>query len=162
MFLINLTLLFVTIILLCVLLRFLSKTSLIHSLKNTWRSLEDKCYVHQFYKVPKFNDNIQENQLYRKVYTYLNSLPCVEDSDFANLFSSSKSAEIYLILDENQTIVDRFLGARVHWRVEHSEKRNGVKSLVLKIRKNDKRRILVPYCSIFTKCMMRLSRIEKK
>ncbi|KAL0400563.1 UNVERIFIED_CONTAM: AAA-ATPase [Sesamum latifolium] len=145
MFLVNLTLLFVTIILLCVVLRFLSKTSLIHSLKSTWRSLEDKCYVHQFYKVPKFNDNMQENQLYRKVYTYLNSLPCVEDSDFANLFSSSKSAEINLILDDNQTIVDKFLGARVHWRIENSEKKNGVKSLVLKIRKNDKRRILVPY-----------------
>ncbi|KAL0304451.1 UNVERIFIED_CONTAM: AAA-ATPase [Sesamum radiatum] len=145
MFLVNLTLLFVTIILLCVVLRFLSKTRLIHSLKNRWRSLEDKCYVHQFYRVPKFNDNMQENQLYRKVYAYLNSLPCVEDSDFANLFSSSKSAEINLILDENQTIVDKFLGARVHWRIENSEKKNGVKSLVLKIRKNDKRRILVPY-----------------
>ncbi|KAK4431292.1 AAA-ATPase [Sesamum alatum] len=147
MFLVNLTLLFFTIILLCVVLRFLSKTSLIYSLKNRWRFLEDKCYVHQFYKVPKFNDNMQENQLYRKVYTYLNALPCVEDSDFTNLFSSSKSAEINLILDENQTIVDKFLGARVHWRIENrnSDDQNDIKSLVLKIRKIDKRRILVPY-----------------
>ncbi|KAI3457964.1 hypothetical protein Pfo_014627 [Paulownia fortunei] len=144
MFLVNLTLLLFSIILLCVVLIFLSKTRLVHSLKKLWRFLEDKCYVYQFYKVPKFNDNMQENQLYRKVYTYLNSLPCVEDSDFANLFSSSKSTEINLILDEYQTIVDKFLGARVHWRMENCEK-NGVKSLVLKIKKNDKRRIMVPY-----------------
>ncbi|KAL3838042.1 hypothetical protein ACJIZ3_022633 [Penstemon smallii] len=117
---------------------------LIHSLKKLWRFIKDNFYVYQFYKVPKFNDNMQENQLYRKVYAYLNSLPCIEDSDFANLFSSSKSTEINLILDENQTIVDKFLGARVQWKIENCEKK-GVKSLIMKIRKNDKRRILVPY-----------------
>ncbi|KAK4489765.1 hypothetical protein RD792_000402 [Penstemon davidsonii] len=87
---------------------------------------------------------MQENQLYRKVYAYLNSLPCIEDSDFANLFSTSKSTEINLILDENQTVVDKFLGARVEWKIENCENES-VKSLILKIRKNDKRRILVPY-----------------
>ncbi|KAI3473836.1 hypothetical protein Pfo_027993 [Paulownia fortunei] len=144
MFLANLTLLLFSIILLAIVFRFLSKTSLIHSLKKSWRFLEEKCYVYQFYRVPKFNDNMQENQLYRKVYAYLNSLPCVEDSDFANLFSSSKSTEINLILDENQTVIDQFLGARVYWKIENCDK-NASKSLVLKIRKNDKRRILVPY-----------------
>ncbi|KAG8381097.1 hypothetical protein BUALT_Bualt06G0086800 [Buddleja alternifolia] len=88
---------------------------------------------------------MQENQLYRKVYAYLNSLPFVEDSDFANLFSGSKSTEINLILDDDQTIVDKFLGARVHWTIEKHDNKNGLKSLVLKIRKNHKRRILVPY-----------------
>ncbi|PIN16549.1 AAA+-type ATPase [Handroanthus impetiginosus] len=144
MFLLNLTLVVFSKIFLCVVLRFLSRTSLIYSVKKLWRLLEDKCYVYQFYKVSKFNENMQENQLYRKVCTYLNSLPCVEDSDFVNLFSSSKSSEISLILDENQTIVDKFLGARVHWRFESCEN-NVVKSLILKIRKNEKRRILVPY-----------------
>ncbi|PIN21404.1 AAA+-type ATPase [Handroanthus impetiginosus] len=139
-----LAILFISIILLGLVFRFLAKTSLIHSLKKSWRLLEEKCYVYQFYRVPKFNDNMQENQLYRKVYTYLNSLPSVEDSDFANLFSTSNSAEINLILDENQTITDQFLGARVYWKFENNEN-NGAKSLVLKIRKNDKRRILVPY-----------------
>ncbi|KAK4403694.1 AAA-ATPase [Sesamum angolense] len=144
MFLANLALLVFSIFFLIVLFRFLAKTSLIYFLKKGWRFLEEKCYVYQFYRVPKFNDNMQENQLYRKVYTYLNSLPCVEDSDFANLFSGSKSTEINLILDENQTIADHFLGARVCWKIENCEE-NGVKSFVLKIRKNDKRRVLVPY-----------------
>ncbi|KAL0358851.1 UNVERIFIED_CONTAM: AAA-ATPase [Sesamum angustifolium] len=161
MFLANLALLVFSIVFLIVLFRFLAKTSLIYFLKKGWRFLEEKCYVYQFYRVPKFNDNMQENQLYRKVYTYLNSLPCVEDSDFANLFSGSKSTEINLILDENQTIADHFLGARVCWKIENCEE-NGVKSFVLKIRKNDKRRILVPICSIFIKPLTRLSRRGKR
>ncbi|KAL6581570.1 hypothetical protein OROMI_007493 [Orobanche minor] len=144
MFLANLTLMLFSIIFLIIALRFLSRTSLIHSLKKTWRFLEEKSHVHQFYRVPKFNDNMQENQLYREVYAYLNSLPCLEDSDFANLFSSSKSTEINLVLDENQTIADQFIGARVYWKIENREK-DGAKSLVMRIRKNDKRRILVPY-----------------
>ncbi|KAK4366016.1 hypothetical protein RND71_013896 [Anisodus tanguticus] len=87
---------------------------------------------------------MQENQLYRKIITYLNSLPCVEDSDFTNLFSGSKSNEINLILDANQKIVDNFLSARVTWINEKDEK-TGLKLFVLKIRRNDKRRILRPY-----------------
>ncbi|XP_073292874.1 AAA-ATPase At2g46620-like [Primulina huaijiensis] len=144
MLLANLGILLISIILLGVGLRFLFKTSLIYALKKLWRILEDRCYVYQFYRVPKFNENMQENQLYRKVYTYLNSLPAVEDSDYANLFSSSKSTEISVILDDNQTITDNFLGARVYWKVGNSEK-GGLKSLDLKMRRNDKRRILVPY-----------------
>lgn len=144
MILVNLTLLLFSIVLIYGVLIFLSKSSLIHHLKKLWRYLEDKCYVYQFYKVPKFNHDMQENQLYRKVYTYLNSLPCVEDSDFANLFSGSKSTEINLILDENQTVVDKFIGARVYWMIGDGGN-DAVKSLALKIRRNDKRRILVPY-----------------
>lgn len=144
MILTNLAMLLFSIIFFVIVFRILSRTSLIHSIKKLWRFLEEKCYVYQFYRVPKFNDNMQENQLYRKVHTYLNSLPSVEDSDFANLFSGSKSTEINLILDENQIIIDQFLGARVFWRIEICEI-NGEKSLVLKVRKNDKRRILVPY-----------------
>ncbi|KAL7108197.1 hypothetical protein ACP275_06G099800 [Erythranthe tilingii] len=147
MFLANLSLLIFSVVFLVVVFRILSKTSLIYSLKKSWRLVEEKCYVYQFYRVPKFNDNMQENQLYRKVYAYLNSLPCVEDSDFANLFSGTKSTEINLILDENQTLADQFLGARVYWKIENcrNDGGGGEKSLVLKIRKNDKRRILVPY-----------------
>lgn len=144
MFLANLFLLIFSIIFLIIAFRFLSKTSLIHSLKTSWRFLEEKCYVYQFYRVPKFNENMQENQLYRKVYAYLNSLQCVEDSDFVNLFSGSKSTEINLVLDDNKTITDQFLGARVYWKIENCDD-NGAKSLVLRIRKNDKRRILVAY-----------------
>ncbi|GFP93681.1 probable mitochondrial chaperone bcs1 [Phtheirospermum japonicum] len=144
MFLANVTLLIFPVIILIITLKLLSRTSLIQSLKKIWRFLEEKCYVYQFYRVPKFNDNMQENQLYRKVYAYLNSLPGVEDSDFANLLSSSKSTEINLVLDENQTIADQFLGARVYWKIENRDE-SAAKSLVMRIRKNDKRRILVPY-----------------
>ncbi|MCD7459255.1 hypothetical protein HAX54_040455 [Datura stramonium] len=133
-----------TIIPLCFLLKFVSKTSLLHILKKWLRLLEDKCYVYQFYKVPQFNHNMQENQLYRKINTYLNSLPFVEDSAFTNLFSGSKTNEINLVLDTNQKIVDNFLSARVSWINEKDEK-TGLKSFVLKVRKNDKRRILRPY-----------------
>ncbi|KAA8533564.1 hypothetical protein F0562_031002 [Nyssa sinensis] len=87
---------------------------------------------------------MQENQLYRKVCTYLNSLPFVEDSDYANLFSGNKSNEINVVLDSNQVVIDTFLSARVYWTTEKCEP-NGSIAKVLKIRSNDKRRILRPY-----------------
>ncbi|PHU14453.1 hypothetical protein BC332_15658 [Capsicum chinense] len=128
---------------LCFLVKFLSKTSLLHIIKKWLRLLEDKCYVYQFYKVPQFNHNMQENQLYRKISTYLNSLPCVENSDFTNLLSGNKPSDINLVLDTNQKIADDFLGARIFWINEKDE--NGLKSFVLKIRRTDKRRSLRPY-----------------
>ncbi|KAM7504906.1 hypothetical protein LguiB_003810 [Lonicera macranthoides] len=127
-----------------VFLRFLSKTSLLYVVKKWWITLEDSCHVYQSYKVPQFNQHMQENQLYRKVFTYLNSLPCVEDSDFANLFSAKKSTDITLLLDSNQTLVDTFLSARVYWTNQKCEV-NDSTTLLLKIRRNDKRRILRPY-----------------
>lgn len=87
---------------------------------------------------------MQENQLYKRVLTYLNSLPSVEDSDYANLYSGAKSNDIVLALDDNQTLIDTFLSARVHWKNEKSD-RDGSRALILKIRKKDKRRILRPY-----------------
>ncbi|KAL7003652.1 hypothetical protein U1Q18_004801 [Sarracenia purpurea var. burkii] len=105
----------------CLVLRFLFKTSVLHIIKKWWRLFGDRFHVHQFYKVPQFNKHMQENQLYRQVLTYLNSLPSVEDSDFANLFSGCKSNEITLALDPNQTIVDTFLSARVSWTNEKCE-----------------------------------------
>lgn len=98
-------------------LKILLKTSVLQIVKKWWRFLEDGCYVYQFYRVPQFNHNMQENQLYRKVSTYLNSLPCVEDSDFTNLISGDKSNEISLVLDANQMVVDKFLGARVFFSI---------------------------------------------
>ncbi|WMV34057.1 hypothetical protein MTR67_027442 [Solanum verrucosum] len=129
---------------LCLLVKFVSKTSVLHILKKWLRLLQDKFYVYQFYKVPQFNHNMQENQLYRKISTYLNSLPCVEDSDFTNLFSGSKSNDINLVLNADQKIVDNFLGARISWINEKDEK-TGARSFVLKIRRNDKRQILRAY-----------------
>ncbi|XVE58307.1 hypothetical protein DITRI_Ditri04bG0159800 [Diplodiscus trichospermus] len=133
-----------TILGLFLILRFLSKTSLLHILLKLFRSFQDCFYVYQSYRVPQFNDLSQENELYGKVSTYLNSLPSLEDSDFTNLFTGSKSNDIVLHLDTNQTIGDTFLGARVSWTIEKSEK-NGRRMFVLRLRKNDKRRILRPY-----------------
>ncbi|XVF10139.1 hypothetical protein REPUB_Repub07fG0157000 [Reevesia pubescens] len=141
---VNMILILFAILGLFLILRFLSKTSLLHIfLKLLW-SLEDWFHVYQSYRVPQFNDLFQVNELYRKVSTYLNSLPSLEDSDFTNLFTGSKCNDIVLHLDPNQTIRDTFLGARVTWTTEKSEK-NGRRMFVLRLRKNDKRRILRPY-----------------
>ncbi|CAN6830178.1 unnamed protein product [Brassica oleracea] len=121
----------------------LFKTGLIHMVKKWRRKIVDLFHVNQHYKVPEFN-GIQENHLYRKVYTYLNSLSSIEDSDFTNLFTGKKSNEIVLRLDRNQVVGDEFLGARVCWTNGEDEE-DGAKSFVLKIRKADKRRILGPY-----------------
>ncbi|KAG9133975.1 hypothetical protein Leryth_004678 [Lithospermum erythrorhizon] len=119
-------------------------------MKKWYQCLEDKCYVHQYYKVPKFNPNMQENQLYRKIQIYLNSLPCVEDSNFTNLFSGDESNEINLVLDSNHYIIDHFLSAKLCWIHENGDNsklgsHNNNDYLVLKIRKNEKRRVLKPY-----------------
>ncbi|KAF2299375.1 hypothetical protein GH714_031766 [Hevea brasiliensis] len=126
------------------LLRFLSGTSVLQILVRCWRSFEDHFHVYQFYKVPQYNEHFQENRLYRKISTYLISLPAMEDSDFTNLFSGPKSNDIILHLDANQVIEDNFLSARVWWSNEKSET-NGKRTFLLKLRKKDKRRILRPY-----------------
>ncbi|KAL1212141.1 AAA-ATPase [Cardamine amara subsp. amara] len=121
----------------------LFKTGLIHMVKKWWKKIIDWFHVYQFYKVPEFNDNIQENQLYRRVYTYLNSLSSIENSDFTNLFTGKKPTEIILRLDRNQIITDEFLSAKFCWI--NGEDDEGARNFVLKIRKADKRRILSPY-----------------
>ncbi|XP_052187518.1 AAA-ATPase At2g46620-like [Diospyros lotus] len=125
-------------------LRFLYKSSLLYVLSKWWRWFQDACHVYQFYKVPQFNEHMQENQLYRKVSAYLNSLASVEDSDFANLMSGNKSKEINVGLDPDRPVSDTFLGARVVWRNEKSEM-DGSRALVLKVRRTDRGRILRPY-----------------
>ncbi|KAF8379773.1 hypothetical protein HHK36_029222 [Tetracentron sinense] len=123
----------------------LSGTALLYLLKKWRRSIEDWCHVYQFYKVPEYNESFQENQLYRKVSTYVSSLASIEDSDFANLLSGKKSNDIVLHLDSNQTVHDTFLGARVSWKNEAKSEGNNCRTFVLQIRKKDKRRILRPY-----------------
>ncbi|XP_042511930.1 AAA-ATPase At2g46620 [Macadamia integrifolia] len=130
-----------------VLLRvFLRGTTLLFLLKKWWRSIDDRFHVYQFYKVPEYNQSFQENQLYRKVSTYLSSLASIEDSDFANLFAGKKTNDIVLHLDPNQTVHDIFLGARVSWKNEtRNDGTNISRTFILKIKKRDKRRILRPY-----------------
>jgi chaperone BCS1 len=116
----------------------LFKTGLIYIGKKLWRSIQDCFHVYQSFKVLEFNDGLQENNLYRKVSMYLNSLTSIEDSDFTNLFTGKNTNNIVLGLDPNQIIEDEYLGAKVYW-----VNNNGC--FVLKIRKADKRRILRPY-----------------
>ncbi|GMI73659.1 hypothetical protein like AT2G46620 [Hibiscus trionum] len=131
-------LLFITMIVLFLFRVVLIKTGLIYVVKKKWRFVEDCFHVYQFFKVPKFSESMQRNQLYHKVWVYLNSLTSVEDSDFTNLFTGKKPNEIVLRLDPNQIIEDDFLGAKIFWINEDD-------NLVLKIRKADKRRVLRPY-----------------
>ncbi|XP_075671281.1 AAA-ATPase At2g46620 [Castanea sativa] len=116
----------------------LFKTGLIYTVKKRWRCIENIIHVQQVLKVPEFNESMQENQLYRKVSLYLNSLSTLEDSDFTNLVTGKKPNDIVLCLDPNQTIDDNFLGAKVTWT-------NSKNCFVLSLRKADKRRILRPY-----------------
>lgn len=121
--------------------RVLSRTSVGHFLQNKWRFLEECFHGHQLYKIPRFNQQMQENQVYRKVFVYLNSLPSAEDSDFVNLLSgNSKPNEINLVIDaaHDQMFSDTYLGSRILWKFEKD-------CLVLKMRKKEKRRILSSY-----------------
>ncbi|XP_041000741.1 AAA-ATPase At2g46620-like isoform X2 [Juglans microcarpa x Juglans regia] len=123
----------------------LFKTGLIYVVKKWWRWIEDCFHVHQFLKVPEFNESMQENQLYRRVSLYLNSLSSLEDSDFTNLVTGKKPNDIVLCLDPNQTVEDNFLDAVLTWTNADKTLRNNCRSFLLKVRKADKRRILRPY-----------------
>ncbi|KAL4574736.1 hypothetical protein LXL04_021572 [Taraxacum kok-saghyz] len=119
--------------------RVLSRTSIGHFLQNRWRFMEECFHAHQFFRIPKFNQHMQENQLYHKVVSYLNSLPSAADSDFVNLFSgNNKANEITLEINADQVFPDVFLGSRVYWKLEND-------CFVLKIRRKEKRRILSTY-----------------
>ncbi|XP_059634419.1 AAA-ATPase At2g46620 [Cornus florida] len=125
----------------------LYRSALIYVFKKWSRWIEDRVHVHQFFKVPELNENNQANQFYRKVFTYVNSLASIEDSDFTNLFSGKKSNDIVLCLDDNQTVRDTFLGARVSWtnQVLKDEAKSCRRTFVLKIKRKDKKRILRSY-----------------
>ncbi|KAI8024229.1 Importin subunit alpha-4 [Camellia lanceoleosa] len=77
--------------------------------------VEDDCFRSEAIgKARRINELMQENQLYRRVFAYLNSLSSIEDTDFANLFAGNKSNEINLFIDPNEIVVDIFLSARVY------------------------------------------------
>ncbi|KAK3228411.1 hypothetical protein Dsin_000292 [Dipteronia sinensis] len=132
-----------TIITLLFVFRFLSKTSLLDILFDSFRSLVDRLHVYQSFKVSHRNENFQENILYRKVSIYLNSLQSLEDAQFTNLFTGcSKPKEILISLDDQHVINDTFLGSRVSWKKDYNSQK---KVFVLTLKKKDKRRILRPY-----------------
>ncbi|KAK9063134.1 hypothetical protein SSX86_017004 [Deinandra increscens subsp. villosa] len=119
--------------------RVLSRTSVGYFLQNRWRFIEECFHTHQFYKIPKFNQHMQENQLFHKIVKYLNSLPSAGDLDFVNLFSGNNNPnEITLVINGDQMFPDVFLGSRVYWKLDSD-------CFVLKMRRKEKRRILSSY-----------------
>lgn len=129
-------------------LRFITKTSLVYMVVKGFQAITDYFHVYQYYRIPQFDENLQQNQLYLRVHTYLHSLPSLEDSNFANIFCGAKPSDIFLRLDCNETVHDSFLGAKLRWKIEmHRDhhRQNGQFSLVLKLRKDDKRRIFRQY-----------------
>lgn len=124
---------------------FLHRTALIHVVRK-WSDWVDH---HQYLKVPELNDSTQqENQFYRRVSLYVNSLPSLQDSDFTNILSGEKPNDIVLSPDDGQVIVDNFLGARLSWvnRIERDGQNDIVsRTFVLRIKRKDKQRILRPY-----------------
>ncbi|XP_027334632.1 AAA-ATPase At2g46620-like [Abrus precatorius] len=121
-------------------IRFFRKTSALHILNQWFLSLENRLHLHQSFKIPLYNHHFQENQLYHKILTYLDSLPSVQDSDFTNLFSGPNPSDIFLHLDPNHTVHDTFLGAKLSWTNDAT-----AATLLLKIKKKDKRRIFRQY-----------------
>ncbi|KZV21914.1 hypothetical protein F511_05604 [Dorcoceras hygrometricum] len=128
---------------------FLHRTGLIYAVRNFVDWVDEGLHVHLQLKVPEFTDSsYQENQFFRRVLLYVNSLASLEDSDFTNLIAGKKPNDIVLSIDDDQVIHDLFLGSRVSWhyRVKRDcENQVVARSFVLKIKKKDKRWILKPY-----------------
>ncbi|KAE9598049.1 hypothetical protein Lal_00004054 [Lupinus albus] len=142
MLLYKLIFLIILILFLLFLLRiFLFKTGLIYTVNKLWRITLDWCHVYQFLTIPELqNETFHHNPLYTKVSLYLHTLSSIEDSDFTNLVTGNNQNDIVLTLNPNQIIEDHFLGATVFWFNDSNPR-----AFVLKIRKEDKRRILRPY-----------------
>lgn len=150
MFVVNLFLICSSIIWLIFLVRlFLHRTALIYVARKWAEWVDDRLHVHQHFKVTQLNDSTQqENQLYRRVSLYVDSLASLQDSDFVNLVSGRKHNDIVVSPDDNQVIHDTFLGARVSWvnKIDRDDKNQVVaRSFVLRIKKKDKRRVLKLY-----------------
>ncbi|KAJ3682141.1 hypothetical protein LUZ60_014714 [Juncus effusus] len=119
-----------------------SYKSLLHLLSWGWRKAGELAQVYQYFDVPRFNSSSQENPLYRKAVIYVSSLPSLEASDSSSLFSSaSRSNDFTLQLGPGQSAQDSFQGARLRWTRPSS----GQGRLVLRVRRQDRVRVLRPY-----------------
>ncbi|XP_020585622.1 AAA-ATPase At2g46620-like [Phalaenopsis equestris] len=119
----------------------LSFKSLIHLLNRFQQWFEDRTQSYQTFKIPLYNnDGLQQNPLHRKAAAYTATLSAVEDSDVTNLFSSNlRSNEFSARLAPGQTVQDSFLNARLSWTS------NADGDLVLRLRRQDRYRVLRPY-----------------
>ncbi|EPS72484.1 hypothetical protein M569_02272 [Genlisea aurea] len=128
---------------------FLHRTALIFVVKKWSEGVLNAVHVYQHLRVPELDGLTQrENHFYRRVSLYVNSLPSLEDSDYANLISGKRANDIILSPEGGQPIGDVFLSARLSWvnRIERDDRNRVVsRSFELRIRKKDKRRVLQPY-----------------
>uniref|UniRef100_A0A0C9S860 TSA: Wollemia nobilis Ref_Wollemi_Transcript_12340_1787 transcribed RNA sequence n=1 Tax=Wollemia nobilis TaxID=56998 RepID=A0A0C9S860_9CONI len=109
-----------------------------------WDSWQGRWDCYAFLRVPEYygSDGSQENGLFNKIKTYVSTLGGTVDTHYANLYTAKNSNDIYVALDPGESVADSFLGARVWWTLEVSEKAKG---FVLKIHKKDKVGVLKPY-----------------
>ncbi|XP_078439943.1 P-loop containing nucleoside triphosphate hydrolases superfamily protein [Wolffia australiana] len=84
-------------------------------LPRLWRSIKNNFQSYHHYKIPRYDENLQENPLFRRSSAYISSLTSLEDSDYANIFSSASKKKIWFQIDLGRTVRDSFLGAPILW-----------------------------------------------
>ncbi|KAJ4777359.1 P-loop containing nucleoside triphosphate hydrolases superfamily protein [Rhynchospora pubera] len=114
-----------------------------HDLLHCIRQLMSDCLQeYQYFTIPRYHSNSQENLLFCKVADYIASLSNLEESDTASIFSGGCSTnEFYLQPGPGETVHDSFLGAQVTW----TKPSDGHDRFVLRIKSEDRVRILRPY-----------------
>ncbi|KAG6522344.1 AAA-ATPase At2g46620-like [Zingiber officinale] len=124
----------------------LSLKSLLFWLGRWWRWAEQRTQAYQSFEIPRYGEKGQENPLYRRVATYVAALPTLEDSAAVTLFSSGrKPNDFFLLLGPGHSAVDSFLGARVAWTNAPAAASGGAPRFVLRLRRQDRTRVLRPY-----------------
>lgn len=102
----------------------LFKTGLIYMVKKWWKTVVDVFHVYQSYKVPEFNNNMQENHLYMKVYAYLNSLSSMRiqiSPTSSREKNQTRSSSAYI---RTRSLETSFLQCRsgLMWCLKHTKK----------------------------------------
>jgi mitochondrial chaperone BCS1 len=118
---------------------------LLHCIDWCWQLAGEHLKTYQYFTVPQYNPNCQENALYRKVATYITSLPTLEDSDSASFFSgsprSNSTNEFKLHLGPGETVHDFFKGTHITW----TKPSDGHDRFVLRIGRQDRVCVFRPY-----------------
>lgn len=126
----------------------LSLKSLLFLLVRLWRWVEDHTQAYQTFTIPSYSDQSPENPLYRKAAAYVASLSAAEDSNRTSLFSlrthPSRPNEFSVQLLPDQVVLDSFLGARISWTFCSGDS-SDASTLVLRLRRQDRHRVLRPY-----------------
>ncbi|CAL9208003.1 unnamed protein product [Musa hybrid cultivar] len=123
----------------------LSLKSLVYCWGRWWRWVDERTQAYQSFEIPRYSESGQENPLYRRAAAYVAALPSLEDAAAATLFSSGrKPNDFFLLLGPGQSAADSFLGDRVSWTNAPAGGAGGPR-LVLRLRRQDRTRVLRPY-----------------